>query len=188
MPRQGLTRQIILDRTIQLINEQGYYKLSFALLASVFNVKPPAMFKHYNNLDELKEALTLYGVRKLKQSLQDSVTGKSGEEAVRAICHSYRDFAKTNYGIYQSIQSKYFKKNKEIEHAAMQLMGVIINVLKGFNIVEENYIHLLRVIRSSLHGFIVLEVEFGFGMPGSIDESFEHQINALIFMINFFVE
>ena len=67
-------------------------------------------------------------------------------------------------------------------------MGIIISVLKGFNIAEENYIHLLRVIRSSLHGFVVLEIEFNFGMPGSIDKSFEHQIKAIVFMIKSFVE
>ena len=111
----------------------------------LFNVKPPAMFKHYNNLDELKESLTLYGVRMLKQNLQDSVTGKSGEEALTALCHAYRNFAKSNHGVYQAIQPSYFGRNKEIEQAAMQLMAIIISVLKGFNVAEVNFIHLLPV-------------------------------------------
>ena len=186
MARKGLTREIILQKAIEVINNLGYQKLSFTILSSEFDVKPPAMFKHYNNISELKEALTLYGIRKLKQSLQDSVTGKSGIEALTALCLAYRSFAKKNIGLYQAIQPSFFSKNKEIEQAAMYLMGIIISVLKGFNISEENQIHLLRVIRSSLHGFVVLEIEFHFGMPGSIDRSFEHQINALLFMIRSF--
>ena len=151
MARQGLTREKILQKAIDIINSQGYQKLSFVILSSEFDVKPPAMFKHYSNIFELKETLTLYGIKMLKQSLQDSVTGKSGVEAITALCHAYRNFSKENKGLYQAIQPSYFGKNKEIEQAAIQLMGIIISVLKGFNISEENYIHLLRVIRSSLH-------------------------------------
>lgn len=186
MPRQGLNRDIILREAAKCINEQGYQKLSLALLSSRLDVKPPAMFKHYHNLDELKESLALYGLKMLKQHLQDSVTAKSGEPALIALCHAYRNFAKTNRGIYQAIRPSYFGKNKEIEQAAHQVMSIIISVLKGFEISEENYIHLLRVIRSSLHGFIVLELEFGFGMPASINVSFEHQINAILIMIKDF--
>jgi len=188
MPRRGLTREIILRKAIEVINSQGYQKLSLAILSTEFNVKPPAMFKHYKGITELKEALTLIGLKMLKQYLQDSVTGKSGEQALASLCHAYRSFAKENKGLYQAIQPSFFGKNKEIEQAAMQLMGIMISVLKGFNIAEENYIHLLRVMRSSLHGFVILEIEFHFGMPGSIEKSFEHQINAIRILIRSFVE
>jgi len=186
MPRQGLTQDIILNKTVQLINEQGYQKLSFVLLAKLLDVKPPAMFKHFKNMDQLKESLTLVSVKMLKQKLQDAATGRAGEEALSSICHAYRDFAKANRGLYQAMQPSYFGRNKEIEQAAIQLMSIIINVLKGFDVAEEHYIHLLRVIRSSLHGFVVLELEYGFGMTANIDISFEHQINAIIFMIKSF--
>ena len=122
MPRQGLNREIILHKAIDIINRTGYRKLSFAVLASELGVKPPAMFKHYKNLDSLKQNLTLHGLKMLKQSLQDVVTGKSGEQALRALCHAYRDFVRSNKSIYQAIQPAYFSKNKEVEQAAIQLM------------------------------------------------------------------
>ena len=183
MPRQGLNREIILRKAVDLINKDGYSNLTLAALAAEFNVKPPALFKHYKNLDGLKESLTLYGISILKQCLQDALTGKAGEHAVAAMCHAYRNFARSNTGLYQAIQPYYFRKNKTIEDAAMQIMIIMTRVLDGFNIEQENYIHLLRVIRSSLHGFVVLEFDFGFGVTGSIDLSFEHQINSLIALI-----
>jgi len=186
IPRQGLTRERILEKAIDIINKRGYNTLSLAMLSSELNVKAPALFKHYRNFDDLKENLTLFGIQSLKQKLQDAVTGKAGEQALFGLCHSYRDFAKTNSGIYQAIQPAYFKKGKEIEQAAVELMTIILNVVKGFDIDSKHYIHALRVIRSSLHGFVVMEIEFGFGMSANIDQSFEHQINALIFMIKSF--
>jgi hypothetical protein len=144
------------------------------------------LFKHYRNLDGLKESLALYGISGLRQTLQDAVTGKAGERAVAGMCHAYRNFARSNTGLYQAIQPSYFRRNKTIEDAAMQLMMIMTRVLDGFNIQQENYIHLLRVIRSSLHGFVVLEFDFGFGITGSIDLSFEHQINSLVALIKSF--
>ena len=183
MPRQGLTQDIIIQKSVQFINEQGYQKLSFAALSKLLDVKPPAMFKHFKNIDQLREYLTLVSIKMLKQKLQDAATGRAGEAALTSVCNAYRDFAKANRGLYQAMQPSYFGRNKEIEQAAIQLMSIIITVLKGFEIGEEHYIHLLRVIRSSLHGFVVLELEYGFGMTANIDISFEHQINAIIFMI-----
>jgi AcrR family transcriptional regulator len=186
MPRQGLTKGIILEEAVRFINERGYKELTFTVLAAQLIVKPPALFKHYKSLDALKESLTHHGIKKLREKLQDSVTAKSGEQALEALCHAYRNYAKINRGLYQAIQPAYFGRNKEIEQAAMQLMGIIISVLKGFDIADKDLIHPLRIIRSSLHGFVVLEIEFGFGMPGNIDVSFGYLINSIIFMIKSF--
>ena len=186
MPRQGLNREIILEKTIEIVNKTGNSSLTLAMLSAELNIKPPALFKHYRNFDEIKGSLTLFGIKSLKQKLQDAVTGKSGEQALYSLCHAYRDYAKANAGIYQAIQPAYFRKNKEIEQAALQLMNVILMVLKSFDIDKENYIHILRVIRSSLHGFVVMEIEFGFGMSANIEQSFEYQIDTLIILIRSF--
>jgi len=184
MPRKGLTREKILGKAVIFINQQGYDQLTLVALAAILDVKPPALFKHYKNLDALKESLSLHGLQLLKQHLQDAVTAKAAETALKALCHAYHNFARDNKGLYQSIQPSFFRKNREIENAAMQLMEIIMRVLKSFNIAQEYYIHLLRVIRSSLHGFIVLEIEFGFGVPANIDESFEYQVRAIISVVN----
>jgi len=188
MPRQGLNRETILYKAVEIINLRGYQQLTFAILATELGVKPPAMFKHYKNLDALRQNLTLHGLNMLKQHLQDAVTGRSGEEAFNALCHAYRDFAKANKGLYQAMQPSYFVNSKEVEQTAMQLMGIMIRVLKGFNIAANNYIHPLRILRSSLHGFVVLEIDFHFGMPGSIDTSFQQQIKTLLHMVKSFEE
>jgi len=186
MAHRGLTRDLIMQKAISLINDSGYKNISFTAISESFQVKPPAMFKHFKNLEELKESLTLYGIKKLKQNLQNSVIGESAEPALRALCKAYRNFARTNSGLYLAIQPSYFNSNKEIEREAIALMEIIIRVIKGFSIAAENIIHLLRIVRSSLHGFVVLEIEFGFGMPGNIDISFDHQVDALIAMVKTF--
>lgn len=179
MPRQGLTREIILQEAIRLINEKGYNSLSFTVLAKNFDVKPPAMFKHFRSIEELKKSLTLYGIQKLRQALQDSVTATAGETALQALCIAYRVFAQLNPGLYQAIQPAHFVKNKHIEQESIQLMEIFFRVLKSFNIEGENLVHLLRIIRSALHGFVVLEIGFGFGLTANIDISFNYQIKNI---------
>ena len=70
MPRQGLTKEIIISKSVDIINLFGYQKLTFVLLAKELNVKPPAMFKHFKNIEGLKQALALRAINGLKQELQ----------------------------------------------------------------------------------------------------------------------
>ncbi len=182
MPRQGLTKDIIISEAIVIINQIGYSNLTFVNLAQRLKVKPPAMFKHFKNMDDLKRLLTLRAVNGLKESLQKALVAVSGEKAITSFCHAYRNYARMNSGLYSAMQAVYFKDN-EIAAAATHMMSLIISVLNGFDIDEQNYIHLLRLIRSSLHGFVILETDFKFGMSKNIDDSFQLQIDAIVYMI-----
>lgn len=182
MPRQGLTKEIIILKALDIINRSGYQMLTFVNLAKELDVKPPAMFKHFNNLEDLKCSLTLKAVNGLKENLQKSLIGISGKKAISSLCHTYREFARNNHGLYISMQSNHFK-DREVSLAATELMSIIVSIIKGFDINEKNHIHIVRLIRSSLHGFAILETDFNFGMSKDIDESFQLQIEAILYMI-----
>lgn len=185
MPRQGLTKEIIILKAVEIINQKGYTKLTFAVLSKELNVKPPAMFKHFMNIEDLKSSLTLAAINGLKICLKDALVGVSGEKALISLCNTYRNFARDNKGLYKAMQPIYFK-DKNVILAANDLMILIISILKEFDLNEGSYIHLVRLIRSSLHGFVVLETDFNFGMSANIDESFKHQIKAILFMVKSF--
>jgi hypothetical protein len=56
---------------------------------------------------------------------------------------------------------------------------VVLAVLRGYGLEGDDAIHATRVIRSALHGFVLLEAEGGFGLELSVDESFARMVAAL---------
>jgi hypothetical protein len=63
--------------------------------------------------------------------------------------------------------------------AGGELVGVILAVLDGYSLHGEEAIHAVRVVRAALHGFVLLESEGGFGLPVSLEDSYERLIGVL---------
>jgi hypothetical protein len=52
-------------------------------------------------------------------------------------------------------------------------------VLAGYDIRGDDAVDAARLVRSTLHGFVSLEVEGGFGMPLSVDRAYDRVVDAL---------
>jgi hypothetical protein len=53
-------------------------------------------------------------------------------------------------------------------------------VLRGFGVPDERAVDAIRTARSALHGFVVLEATGGFGMPDSVDRSFDALLDTVV--------
>ena len=56
---------------------------------------------------------------------------------------------------------------------------VLAAVLRAWHLEDEEMLHAVRVIRSSLHGFVSLEAGGGFALPLDLDKSFQRLIETL---------
>jgi hypothetical protein len=52
-------------------------------------------------------------------------------------------------------------------------------VLSGYGLHGDAAIHAVRGIRAALHGFVSLEREGGFGIPLSLDRSYDRLVTVL---------
>ncbi|HIY41557.1 MAG TPA: WHG domain-containing protein, partial [Candidatus Nocardiopsis merdipullorum] len=57
---------------------------------------------------------------------------------------------------------------------------VLSSVLRGFAIPEEQHVHVIRGLRSALHGFVDLEITGGFGLPEDVDTSFALLVEVFV--------
>ena len=67
------------------------------------------------------------------------------------------------------------------EHVAAsdRALAVLVAVLRGYGIREDDMIDALRTVRAALHGFVVLELAGGFGLPRDIDASYARYVLTL---------
>jgi hypothetical protein len=107
------------------------------------------------------------------------VAGKAGEAALHALAHAYRDFARRHPGRYAATVRAPAPGDERHGSAAGAVLRVVLAVLDGYGLADDDAIDAARTVRAALHGFVALETAGGFGLPREVDRSFDRLVRAL---------
>ncbi|HEX3722693.1 MAG TPA: TetR-like C-terminal domain-containing protein [Nitrolancea sp.] len=172
MPRERLNRAAVIVAASRLLDSENGSELRLSELAAELGVRTPSLYNHVAGIDDLQAGVALYGTEELGKRIARAAVGRSGYAALWAVACAYRQFARERPGLYQVT----LRAPASSEPARVAVSDDIIDVLKavldplGFS--EDRAVHLIRGLRSLLHGFVALELAGGFGMPLDVDESF----------------
>jgi AcrR family transcriptional regulator len=172
MARAGLNLERVLQAAATIVDAEGLECLTIAQLATSLGVKPPSLYNHVASLDRLKDALTHRAVLLLLDSSRDSLAGVAGQDALNALGHSQRQFARAHPGLWATMQLPITGWGEATQSAADAYLSLVLAVLRGYGATGDSAVHAARVIRASLRGFIDLELGGGFGLPQDVDVSF----------------
>jgi len=178
--RIKLDLPIILQKAVEIVDEQGLDQLSIGLLAEKLEVRPPSLYNHLDGLHELRQKLAIQGVKKLNEYMLQAAVGRSGDDAIRAISQAYIQFVRVHPGLYDASTRFPDANDQELQQAQRSVVQLVLQVLDAYNLQEEMAIHMVRGLRSILHGFTSIEQMGGFGMPLDINKSFSILLNTFI--------
>lgn len=178
--RMKIDLSIIIQMTTELVDEHGLDQLSIGSLAEKLGVRPPSLYNHLDGLNELKQKLAIHGVKKLHDYMLQAAVGRSGDDAIREISKAYIQFVRIHPGLYDASTRFPDANDKELQQAQESVVQLVVQVLQAYNLNEEMAIHMVRGLRSILHGFTSIEQMGGFGMPLDINKSFSILINTFI--------
>ena len=178
--KAGLDKDIILKTAADLADAEGIANVTLKALAEKLGVKPPSLYKHINGLEELNKALMLYGWKSLEKKVMRAAVGKSKEDAIRAIFYAYRDYVKEHPGVFEAMQWYNMYQSEENLQATEEIVAVLFQVLSAYDLQEEQKVHIVRMFRVFLQGFLMVEIHGGFGNPVSITESFDFSLEILL--------
>ena len=170
--RPGLDAERVLDAAVAVADAEGLDAVSLSGVAATLGVRTPSLYHHVDGLQGVRRGIALRGIEGLGTALRDATVGLAGADALAALAHAYRDYAARHPGTYAAAQRTDLADDDELRTAAARVLGVLVAVLRPWEPDEEQQVHLVRAIRSALHGFVTLESRHGFGMPASRDESF----------------
>ncbi|OXS76303.1 TetR family transcriptional regulator [Lysinibacillus sp. KCTC 33748] len=178
--RMKLDVSIILQKATEIADEQGLDQLSIGLLAEKLEVRPPSLYNHLDGLNELKQKLAIQGVKKLHEYMLQAAVGRSGDDAIRAISQAYLQLVREHPGLYDASSRFPDANDQELQQAQESVVQLVLQVLDVYHLQEETAIHIVRGLRSILHGFSSIEQMGGFGLPLDINKSFSILINTFI--------
>lgn len=186
MPRAGLTRPAVAALALELVDEggvSGFDRLTLAAVASRAGVAVPSLYKHVSSLDDLRRLVATAAVEELTRRLAAATIGRSGEAAVREAAVALRAFAHEHPGRYAATQvAPHLGDPADAELAARadETIRVLSSALRGLGLPEDARIDAIRILRSTLHGFVSLELGGGFGLPDDLDRTFARLVDGLV--------
>ena len=100
MPRAGVDSDVVLQAAVALADSEGLENLTIAKLASFLGIKAPSLYNHIRSLEGVKDQLTTQALRSLLDRSRDAMAGVAGQNAMEALGHSQRRFAKDHPGLW----------------------------------------------------------------------------------------
>ena len=182
MPRVGLDAEAVVAAASALADDEGLPALTLARLAGRLGIRSPSLYAHVGGLEDLRTRVATRGARELTAVLQAAAAGRAHTDALEAVAAAYRAFAHAHPGAYAAIQrapAATCEPDAEHEAAAAELVGVLVAMLRGYGLRDDDAIHAVRMLRAALHGFVSLEREGGFAMAIDVDESYRRLVQVL---------
>lgn len=178
--RVGLDKNTILKTAANMADTNGIASVTLKALAEELGIKSPSLYKHISGLDELNKELMLYGWKALEQDIIKASIGKAKDDAIIAICWTYRNYVTLHPGLYEAMQWYNMYQSEEHLNATEGIISVIFQVLDAYNLTEEQKVHIVRMLRGFLQGFLTIESHGGYGNPQPIDDSFNFALKTIL--------
>lgn len=171
-----ITREQVLARAVDLLNEEGLDSLSMRELARRLDVKAPSLYRYFPDKISIERAAVDVGNQLMLAALQKSVRSAHPTEAVLAAGQAYRRFAKTKPHLYSLMMEKRLAFPPTSD-SGKNLWNFVLSLVDGGTSKWDETARAVA-IWSFLHGFVSLEQSGKFGASGPRD-GFVAGINAL---------
>ncbi len=181
MPRAGVTAERVAEQAEQLADEVGLESVTLAAVAARLGIKLPSLYKHIDSLGGLRATVGERATRELTEVMVRATVGRAGPDAVSALAHALRDWAREHPGRYAAtVAAPSVTATTSEVQAAEGAVAVIFDVLAGFGLAGDDAVDATRGLRAVLHGFVALETAERFGLPADVDRSFDRLLAAYI--------
>jgi AcrR family transcriptional regulator len=180
VPRAGLNGGDVVAAAAGLADETGYAGLTMALLADRLGVRTPSLYKHVGGLADLQHRVATLAMTELGEVIRDAVQGRAGFDALTGLLTAVRDYVAAHPGRYTAtVGVEPTGPDDPLQAASTRVIGSIAAVLRGYGIGEDEMDHAMRTIRSTIHGFAMLEASRGFQWDADPDQSFDWMIRFI---------
>jgi AcrR family transcriptional regulator len=179
MPRAGLTPERIISVAATVADEVGLDRFTLATVARRCGVSLPGLYKHVSGLEEVRRGISILAVAEVTGIAARAAAGVSGLAALRAVSAAYRGYALDHPGRYAASVLAPAPGDEEYDEVTNQALAVLSAALKGYELQGADLIHAIRMWRAACHGIATLQSAGGFGLPESVDVTFDHLIDAL---------
>jgi AcrR family transcriptional regulator len=180
VPRAGLSSQDVVAAAAELADEVGYKGLSMGLVAQRLGIRTPSLYKHVDDLADLRHRVATQAMTELGEAFRDALQGRSGLDALTALLTATRAYVTVHPGRYAAtVGAQFTSQDDPLLEASSRIIGSIAAMLRGYGIGDTEMDHAIRTLRCTVHGYAALQADEGFQWDADPDETFDWMIRFL---------
>ena len=176
---ERLSRGAVVEHAASLSDDIGLDELTITRLGRSLGIAPPGVYRHVADLGDLRRALGRQAAREVAAVLSSACAGLAGADALTALATALREWAARHPGRYAALQVAPDPDDADGRAAAEEVLAVIASALRAYRLAGDDLTDAIRFVRSTLHGFVVLEQTGGFRQPRSLDATFARIVASL---------
>ena len=179
--KAGISSDDVIKAAAALANREGLEAVTLAALADDLGIRPPSLYNHIDGIDGLNRELMLQANRTLGEILEQEADGLVGEDAIRGCARGYRRFALEHPGLFPCLASgRELRQDPELWAATIETLSPFVSAAEDCGHTGDDLWEFLRLLRSSLFGFLSLEITRGFGYGLDPTESYDRLVEVLL--------
>lgn len=180
MPRAGLDPAAVVAAAAELADEVGLPNVTMGAVADRLGVRPPSLYKHVASQADLQRRIAVLATTEVGDALRDALQGRAGRDALEAAARTLRAYVLEHPGRYAAtVRLDPQGPDDPLATAGERVLESLAAVLRSYDVEPADGIHALRMLRSLLHGFAVIEAAGGFQMDTDVDDSFRWLVDFL---------
>lgn len=196
----GISRDDIVATAATIADRDGLSSATPSAVARALGVRTPSLYHHVDGAAGLRRALARSAADELTLRFATAVGGADDRaDALRAIAHAYRDFAREHPGLHEALlPAPVPGEDDELAAAMAAPVRIVADVMaesrpgtpEGDGSLADGSladgslapgaIHAIRAFRAMVYGFAALEASHGFGIPVDIDDSFDQAVDTMV--------
>lgn len=177
--QQTISPEIILDKVEKCFVGLRWQDISMGQVAKKIKIKPPSLYHHFEGIEDLRRQLTLRSLQHFYDFLKNETNKGLDKNKLELFAHAYRSFAHQYPLYFDCAQFGISSQDDDLMQAAEQVVYLAAETLKIYKIAPIKITHVIRILRSSLNGFIELEMNAGFQMTEDVNKTFAELITFL---------
>ncbi|MCX4750450.1 TetR/AcrR family transcriptional regulator [Kitasatospora sp. NBC_01287] len=181
MPRAGLTAERVTIAGAELADEVGLDQVTMSRVARGLGVKDASLYAHVRGLEDLRGRVALLAADEKTVRIAEATAGRAGKDALVAYANAWREYAHEHPGRYAATQAP-IRIDPELAAKAAgprRAVELTYGMLRGYGLAEPDLTDAVRLLRSTFHGFVVLEAVGGFAHARAPQDSWVRALDAL---------
>ncbi|GAA2908882.1 TetR-like C-terminal domain-containing protein [Streptosporangium fragile] len=181
MARAGLTADRVTLAGAELADEVGLDHVTMSAVARRLGVKDASLYVHVRGLEDLRGRIALLAADEKTIRIAEATAGRAGKDALVAFANAWRAYAHDHPGRYTATQ---IPTQIDPELAARapgprRAVELTYSMLRAYALAEPDLTDAVRLVRSTLHGFVSLEAAGGFAHARPSEASWARCLDAL---------
>src|SRR5579871_3143721 len=174
-------REEVIETALRLVEREGEAGIGFNRVARALGVKPPWLYSHVADHEELCRLVTMRAWEQFADAAELARGRRRGRAAILMVAHTYREFAQAHPGLFRLMETIAIAPDDETFAASRErLFELFAGPLAELGASAGEFVHQVRALRAAVHGFVTLEAQGQFELDEDVDASFEHMLSALI--------